>query len=102
MEEKKPKVLLTQPSKDLKVTINLIDSLIAGKRFAEADSKKQMYLLGCQTKLREMQEGHFDENGIHFLYNTMNQLISQLTNAREDLRDIAYKLERGMDDEFVQ
>lgn len=93
MEEKKPKELVTKPSKNLKVVMSLVDTLIAGKRFTESDTKTQIYLMTCQTKIREMQEGHFDETGIAFLYDIINSLSHKLAEARDELSDISEKLE---------
>lgn len=103
-EQGKMKEMKRQPSKNLKIVMNLIDSLLAGKRFAEMDGKKQMYLLGCQTKIREMQEGYFDEGSVTFLYSTINSLLNQLEEARDELRIIGSELEKEgrIDDEFVQ
>lgn len=102
MEEKELKELKTEPSKNLKVVLNLVDSLIAGQRFGEMDSKKQIYLMSCQTKIREMQEGYFDEAGIAFIFDIVNSLSEKLSAAKGELMDINKKLERGIDDEHVQ
>lgn len=95
LERKEPNELKTQPSNNLKIVLNLVDTLLAGKRFAEMDSKKQMYLMSCQTKVREMQEGHFDENGILFIYDTINSFIDKLTDAKEELWNVYKRSEEG-------
>lgn len=102
LEKSEDKKLSTQPSSNLRVVLNLIDTLLAGKRFAEMDSKKQIQLLSCQIKVREMQEGRFDESSITFVYDTIESLICKLADARNELLDINKKLERGIDDEYVQ
>lgn len=95
MEEKELKELKTEPSKNLKVVLNLVDSLIAGQRFGEMDSKKQIYLMSCQTKVREMSEGHFDETGITFIYDIINSLSHKLAEARDELLSINKRLEES-------
>ena len=45
--------------KNIKQVLNIIDSIIAGQRFAQLDSDKQMYLLSCQSKIQNMIDDKF-------------------------------------------
>lgn len=99
MEENKLKEIKSEPSKNLKVVLNLVDSLIAGKRFAESDTKTQIYLMTCQTKIREMQEGHFDEAGIAFIFDIVDSLSEKLSAAKGELLGINKRLEENANEQ---
>lgn len=78
-----------KPDNKIKEVINLIDYLIAGKRFETLDSGEQIYLLNCQSKLKEMKNGHFTESNLAFLEKTINSLWLTLTEAKHSLNLIA-------------
>lgn len=75
-------------SKNVKEVLNIIDSIIAGKRFGELDSEKQMYLLNCQSKIENMISDYFTENDIIFLLQTIESLSNLLFSAKKDLENI--------------
>lgn len=54
-ERKEQKYIQVETTKNIKLVLNIIDKLIAGKRFGELDSSKQMCLLDCQARIDEMQ-----------------------------------------------
>lgn len=72
------KYIEVKSTENVKNVLNIIDSLIAGKRFGELDSRKQMYLLDCQTRIQEMQEGRFSDMDLLFLKDTIDSLINLL------------------------
>ena len=82
---KQQKELNIQTSKKVKTVINLIDKLIAGKRFGELDSAKQMYLLDCQAKLEDMENGYFTVESLEFLYGSINSLIAICYDAKLEI-----------------
>ena len=43
--------------KNIKQVLNIVDSIIAGQRFTQLDSDKQMYLLNCQSKIQNKEIG---------------------------------------------
>lgn len=92
MERKQPKEIKIEPSKSVKQVLNIIDHMIAGKRFGELDSAKQMYLLDCQAKIDDMQQGYFTESSAIFLINSIGELLNVLTDAQKDLRNVIDKL----------
>lgn len=92
MERKSPKKVEIQPSESVKQVLNILDHMIAGKRFGELDSAKQMYLLDCQAKLEDMQQGYFTENSLIFLRGAIDGLIKTLTDAHKDVCDVMNKL----------
>lgn len=77
-------------SKNIKQVLNIIDSIIAGQRFGELDSKKQMYLLDCQSRIQEMMNNRFTEADIVFLIKSINSLTKTLFSAKEELENIIY------------
>ena len=92
MERKGPKEIDIQVSESVKQVLNIIDHMIAGKRFGELDSAKQMYLLDCQAKIEEMKDGYFTEAGATFLINSIGELLNVLNDAQKDLRSVVDKL----------
>ena len=87
LERRQPKEIEMKTSKNVKDVLNIIDHMIAGKRFGEMDSGKQMFLLGCQTKIDEMQHGYFTEDSLIFLEDTIDSLIKTLTSAKNEIKN---------------
>ena len=54
--------------------------------------------MSCQTKVREMSEGYFDEAGIAFIYDIINSLSHKLAEARDELTSIIKRLEENKDE----
>lgn len=84
------KYLKVESTKNIKQTLNIIDNLIAGKRFGELDSVKQMYLLDCQSRITEMQNGNWTEKDIIFVLDTINSLTKILFSAKDELENLLY------------
>ena len=78
------------PSNDVKQVLVLIDNLIAGKRFGELDSAKQMYLLDCQARISTMQNGEWTKNDVIFLIKTIDSLTKTLFTAKDELENYLY------------
>lgn len=74
--------------KNIKQVLNIIDSIIAGQRFAQLDSNKQMYLLNCQSKIQNMIDDNFTRTDIIFLLQTIDSLSNLLSSAKKDLENI--------------
>lgn len=85
------KEIQIQNSENMKIVLNIIDNFIAGQRFGELDSGKQMYLLSCQEKIDNMQRGYYNENDVIFLKATINSLMTILTAAGIELDNIFWK-----------
>ena len=66
--------------KNIKQVLNIIDSIIAGQRFSQLDSDKQMYLLNCQSKIQNMIDDNFTRTDIIFLLQTIDSLSNLLYN----------------------
>lgn len=77
-------------SDNVKTVLNILDKMIAGKRFEEFDSAKQMYLMDCQCKLQDMKNGEFDESSLEFLHHSVNKLMLTLIVAKDEIEN-AYK-----------
>lgn len=77
-------------SKNVKQVLNIIDNIIAGQRFGELDSGKQMYLLDCQARIYNMLDNRFTENDIVFLIQTIDSLTKTLFDAKNELENIIY------------
>ena len=92
MERKSPKEIKLEPSISVKQVLNILDHMIAGKRFGELDSAKQIYLLDCQAKLDDMQQGYFTENSLIFLRGAIDGLMKTLSDAHKDVCDVMDKL----------
>ena len=91
LKEVKPKEIEISNSENVIMILNLLDKLIAGQRFGEFDSAKQMYLLNCQTKIYEMQQGYYTENSVFFLNDMINSLIRLSTAAKAEVNEIFNK-----------
>lgn len=90
-ERKKDKQYLEiATSKNIKQVLNIIDSIIEGQRFANSDTKEQMYLLDCQSRIQEMMNNRFTEADIVFIINSINSLTKVLFSAKDELEDIIY------------
>ena len=74
--------------KNIKQVLNIIDSIIAGQRFSQLDSDKQMYLLSCQSKIQNMIDDNFTRTDIIFLLQTIDSLLNLLSSAKKDLENI--------------
>jgi len=74
--------------KNIKQVLNIIDSIIAGQRFSQLDSDKQMYLLNCQSKIQNMIDDNFTRTDIIFLLQTIDSLLNLLSSAKKDLENI--------------
>ena len=74
--------------KNIKQVLNIIDSIIAGQRFSQLDSDKQMYLLNCQSKIQNMIDNNFTRTDIIFLLQTIDSLLNLLSSAKKDLENI--------------
>lgn len=77
-------------SKNVKQVLNIIDNIIAGQRFGELDSGRQMYLLDCQARIYNMLNNRFTENDIVFLVQTIDSLTKTLLDAKNELENIIY------------
>lgn len=77
-------------SKNVKQVLNIIDNIIAGQRFGELDSGRQMYLLDCQARIYNMLNNKFTENDIVFLIQTIDSLTKILFDAKNELENIIY------------
>ena len=64
--------------------------MIAGKRFGELDSKKQIYLLDCQVRINEMQKGTYTESDIVFILESIDSLTKILFSAKDELENLLY------------
>ena len=89
-ETKEQKYIQVETTKNIKLTLNIIDNLIAGKRFGELDSAKQMYLLDCQSKISEMQSGRYTETDIAFILKSIDSLTKILFSAKDELENLLY------------
>lgn len=89
-ERKEQKYIQVETTKNIKLTLNIIDNLIAGKRFGELDSAKQMYLLDCQSKISEMQNGRYTETDIVFILESIDSLTKILFSAKDELENLLY------------
>ena len=94
LKRKEQKSIQIKSTKNINLVLNILDHMIAGKRFGELDSAKQMYLLDCQARIDEMQEGYFKEQDIVFLNECIDSLIKTLMVAKGDL----YLLEKGKEE----
>ena len=74
--------------KNIKQVLNIVDSIIAGQRFTQLDSDKQMYLLNCQSKIQNMIDDNFTRTDIIFLLQTIDSLSNLLSSAKKDLENI--------------
>lgn len=74
--------------KNIKQVLNIVDSIIAGQRFSQLDSDKQMYLLNCQSKIQNMIDNNFTRTDIIFLLQTIDSLLNLLSSAKKDLENI--------------
>lgn len=90
-ERKRDKQYLEiQTSKDIKQVLNLLEKLIAGQRFGELDTEKQIYLFNCQARINEMQLGRFTEEDIVFILKSIDSLTKTLFSAKDELENILY------------
>ena len=89
-EIEEQKYIQVEITKNIKLTLNIIDNLIAGKRFGELDSAKQMYLLDCQSKISEMQNGTYTEADIVFMLESIDSLTKILFGAKDELENLLY------------
>lgn len=88
MEKDNKQYLEIKTPKNIKQVLNIIDSIIAGQRFAQLDSDKQMYLLNCQSKIQNMIDDKFTRTDIIFLLQTIDSLSNLLSSAKKDLENI--------------
>ena len=95
------KEIQIQNTEDVKAVLNLVDHMIAGKRFGEMDSAKQMYLLSCQEKIDNMQHGYYKESDVLFLEATINSFIEMLNKAKSEIDIIKKEIENESDDKYT-
>lgn len=88
MKKDNKQYLEIETPKNIKQVLNIIDSIIAGQRFAQLDSDKQMYLLNCQSKIQNMIDNNFTRTDIIFLLQTIDSLLNLLSSAKKDLENI--------------
>lgn len=88
MKRDNKQYLEIKTSKNIKQVLNIVDSIIAGQRFAQLDSDKQMYLLNCQSKIQNMIDDNFTRTDIIFLLQTIDSLSNLLSSAKKDLENI--------------
>lgn len=88
MKKDNKQYLEIETPKNIKQVLNIIDSIIAGQRFAQLDSDKQMYLLNCQSKIQNMIDDNFTRTDIIFLLQTIDSLLNLLSSAKKDLENI--------------
>lgn len=74
-------------SSKVSAVLNIIDAIIEGKRFGEFNSKKQIYLLSCQAKLTDMQQGIYTEADITFLTKMIDTLIQMFQDAKSEVEE---------------
>lgn len=91
LERNKQTPIPVKRSKNIQGVLNIIDHMIAGKRFGEMDSGKQMFLLGCQVKIDEMQNGYFTKEGLIFLDETIDALMDTLILAKKEIESVLEK-----------
>ncbi len=84
------KYIQVKSSKEIQQVLVLIDNLVAGKRFGELDSAKQMYLLDCQARIDTIQKGQCTEGDIIFLIKTIDSLTKTLFTAKDELENLLY------------
>lgn len=88
MKRDNKQYLEIKTSKNIKQVLNIVDSIIAGQRFSQLDSDKQMYLLNCQSKIQNMIDNNFTRTDIIFLLQTIDSLSNLLSSAKKDLENI--------------
>lgn len=88
MKKDNKQYLEIKTPKNIKQVLNIIDSIIAGQRFSQLDSDKQMYLLNCQSKIQNMIDDNFTRTDIIFLLQTIDSLSNLLSSAKKDLENI--------------
>lgn len=88
MKKDNKQYLEIKTPKNIKQVLNIIDSIIAGQRFAQLDSDKQMYLLNCQSKIQNMIDNNFTRTDMIFLLQTIDSLLNLLSSAKKDLENI--------------
>ncbi len=101
LERNGPKPIAVKRSENIQGVLNIIDHMIAGKRFGEMDSAKQMFLLGCQAKIDEMQHGYFTEEGLLFLNDTIDTLMENLIAAKNEIKIFIRSEENESDDKYA-
>lgn len=84
-------VVKEEDVKNIKQVLNIVDHLIAGRRFGELDSAKQMYLLDCQAKITDMQEGRFTDDSLEFLRELLDSLIKIFIEAKGEIDKVLEK-----------
>jgi hypothetical protein len=87
---KEKQYIKVKSSKEIQQVLVLIDNLLAGKRFGELDSAKQMYLLDCQARIDNIQKGESTEGDIIFLIKTIDSLTKTLFTAKDELENLLY------------
>lgn len=95
LKRNKQKELEIQTSENVKIVLEIFDSLIAGQRFGELDSSKQMYLLGCQSKIEDMKQGYYTEDSLEFLCESIKTLLHTVDSAIVDVQKICKEFEEG-------
>ena len=88
MKKDNKQYLEIKTPKNIKQVLNIIDSIIAGQRFSQLDSDKQMYLLNCQSKIQNMIDDNFTRTDIIFLLQIIDSLLNLLSSAKKDLENI--------------
>lgn len=86
LKRNEPKEIELDVSDKIKIILNILDKLIAGERFGEVDSSRQMYLLDCQSKLYDMQNGYFTDSSLIFLWNSINELMNMCKDAKDEIK----------------
>lgn len=86
----KQKYIQVKTTENIKLVLNILDNMIAGKRFGELDSAKQMYLLDCQARIDEMKKGTYTESDIVFILESIDSLTKILFSAKDELENLLY------------
>lgn len=87
LKRKEPKKIEIQNSENVKQILNILNHMIAGKRFGELDSSNQMYLLDCQARIDDMEKGYYTEVSLDFLNRSIDGLLKILLDAKKEIQD---------------
>lgn len=85
LKRKEPENIKIKNRENIEIVLNILDHIIAGKRFSEFDSAKQMYLLDCQSKISDMQNGDYTEESLIFLEDSIDNLIKTFISAKDEI-----------------
>ena len=73
-------------SDNIKKVLNIIDTLLAGRVFGQTNSASVIYLMSCQARIEEMNEGNFTQDDLIFLNDTIDSLMNMLMAAKSEIK----------------